>query len=580
MEPNLCVLMDFENIAAGTEREGHGRFDTSLVMSRLKEKGRILIARSYGDWGRFAKYKQAMLENGIQAVELTSYRSQEKNRADIALAVDAMELAFSRSYIDTFVLLSGDSDFTPLVMRLRELNRRVIGIGTRRSSSRLLVESCDEFIFYESIARSRRAVEPEPEQRARPRPEPEPSTDAVVSIDKDEAFRLVVETIEGIQKDEAGPVQGGRLKQSILRKVPTFDESEYGYAGFARFLEAARDRGLVRLSQDESAGGYRVDLPGDAPPPVEVEAPPEELVTLPGEAGRLAQVLVRQGIDPLTALLRHAIMHELVDHVTDRTRKKKRNTLLYTVGDVARRCRQADPPARPSQVRSLLQALFQAGELRHTDGNPIRKDTAPFVLRGDVEDLLRALRAFYVDQLLAAGEPLRDGRALSMLLWGDEDHVTPSEELVAWTSHARREAAASPRAAEPETAASPSAPREALAPVDEPKAETASAPEEASALPTEDGGDAGSGRRRRRRGGKRAAEGPAEGGEDAATGATPAEAGSGPEGTAAAPSPAESGPETEAGAEPPRRSTRGRRTRRPRTEGGASEQGGGDGQGE
>lgn len=575
MEPNLCVLMDFENIAAGTEREGHGRFDTSLVMSRLKEKGRILIARSYGDWGRFAKYKQAMLENGIQAVELTSYRSQEKNRADIALAVDAMELAFSRSYIDTFVLLSGDSDFTPLVMRLRELNRRVIGIGTRRSSSRLLVESCDEFIFYESIARSRRAVEPEPEQRARPRPEPEPSTDAVVSIDKDEAFRLVVETIEGIQKDEAGPVQGGRLKQSILRKVPTFDESEYGYAGFARFLEAARDRGLVRLSQDESAGGYRVDLPGDAPPPVEVEAPPEELVSLPGEAGRLAQVLVRQGIDPLTALLRHAIMHELVDHVTERTRKKKRNTLLYTVGDVARRCRQADPPARPSQVRSLLQALFQAGELRHTDGNPIRKDTAPFVLRGDVEDLLRALRAFYVDQLLAAGEPLRDGRALSMLLWGDEDHITPSEELVAWASHARGQAEASPRAAEPEAVTPP---KEASAPVDEAKAETGSTEVDPHAVPTDGGGDAGSGRRRRR-GGRRVADGQGQAAGEGAALSAPAEAAVGSESKDAAAPPGEGGPPTEADAEPPRRGSRGRRARRPRGGAEAGAESGGDGQG-
>ena len=523
MEPNLCVLMDFENIAAGAEREGYGRFDTSLVMTRLKEKGRVLIARSYGDWGRFAKYKQAMLENGIQSVELTSYRSQEKNRADIALAVDAMELAFSRNYIDTFVLLSGDSDFTPLVMRLRELNRRVIGIGTRRSSSRLLVESCDEFIFYESIIRSRRPVEAEPEQRPRPRPDPtiDVGSDAVESIDKDEAFRLVVETIVGVQKDEAGPVQGGRLKQSLLRKAPTFDESEYGYAGFARFLEAARDKGLVRLSQDEHAGGYRVDLPNDQP--VEAESAPEveDAPLLRGEPGRLAAVLTRMGLDPTTALMRHIIVHEFVDHVSDRSRKKKRNTLLYTVGDVARRCRQADPPVRQSQVRSLLSALFQAGELRHSDGNPIRKDTSSFVVRGDGEELLRALRAFYVDRLLVAGETLRDGRALSILLWGDEDHATQSEELVAWTAHAQSESARAPTAQgegangdaeerSDEDGEEPTESSEAPAASSEPaQADAAEASEDAE---TEEGAaeEAASSNRRRRRRRKRRSDEPGE----------------------------------------------------------------------
>ncbi|RME25472.1 MAG: NYN domain-containing protein, partial [Deltaproteobacteria bacterium] len=424
MELNMCVLMDFENIAAGAEKEGHGRFDTRAVMTRLKEKGRILIARSYGDWGRFAKYKQDMLEHAVQAVELTSYRGQEKNRADIALAVDAMELAFRREYIDTFVLLSGDSDFTPLVMRLRELNRRVIGIGTRRSSSRLLVESCDEFIFYESIKRGRKTPSKQP-----------PASDAVESLGKDEAFALLVETIEGLQKDEPGPALAGRVKQSLLRKEPAFDETEYGYSGFARFLEAARDKGLVSLSRDERAGGYRVDLPSDdrAEPADDDEG--EDLPLLTGEPGRLRGVLLRQGIDPLDALSRHVVVHEFVDHVNERARRKKRNTLIYTVGDVARRTRQTEPPVRTQHVRSVLQSIFEAGELIHADGNPIRKDSAPFTLQHDAEEILRELRSYYVANLLRQGERLNDSKALSMLLWGDEDHATPAEELVAWVQH-------------------------------------------------------------------------------------------------------------------------------------------------
>ena len=131
MEQNLCVLIDFENISAGCEKERLGRFDINVVMNRLKDKGRILEARAYGDWGRYARFKQSLLEAGVQMHELPSYGGHDKNRADIALVVDAMDLVYTRDFIDTYVILSGDSDFTPLVMRLRSMNKRVIGIGTR-----------------------------------------------------------------------------------------------------------------------------------------------------------------------------------------------------------------------------------------------------------------------------------------------------------------------------------------------------------------------------------------------------------------------------------------------------------------
>ena len=264
----------------GREKEGLGRFDIKAVVRRLKDKGRILVNRSYGDWGRYAKFKQRLLEQGVQMVELTSYRGQDKNRADIALVVDAMEIAFTRDYIDTFVLMSGDSDFTPLVMRLKELDRRVIGIGTRGSSSRLLVDSCDEFIFYESLIKqakqARQVQQGRRDQRDqrdhRPRssesaPHEDSGHGSVAdsekknSLTRAEAFELLVETLSGIQKDDPEPVGGGLVKQSMMRKEPSFDETEYGYAGFARFLEAARGREFVQLHRDQKAGGYRVELP-------------------------------------------------------------------------------------------------------------------------------------------------------------------------------------------------------------------------------------------------------------------------------------------------------------------------------
>ena len=151
MQRNLAVLIDFENLVAGCEKEGLGRLDISLVMDRFKDMGRVLVARSYADWGRFARYKQAMMREGISLFELSSHGGNTKNWADIALVVDGMELAYTKEYVDTFVVISGDSDFSPLIHKLKELNKWVIGCGTRGSTSRMIVEASDEFIFYDTL---------------------------------------------------------------------------------------------------------------------------------------------------------------------------------------------------------------------------------------------------------------------------------------------------------------------------------------------------------------------------------------------------------------------------------------------
>jgi uncharacterized LabA/DUF88 family protein len=441
VEHKLCVLIDFENLAAGTEKEGLGRFDVRAVFRRLKDKGRILVSRSYGDWGRFARFKQKLLEEGVTMVELTSYRGAEKNRADIALVVDAMEIAYTRPHVDTFVLLSGDSDFTPLVMRLKELDKRVIGIGTRGSTSRLLVECCDEFMFYESLRKAAQLEAAEEEDEgdelpARARP--------ASSMSREVAFALLVETMAGVQKDEPGPVQGGLIKQGILRKAPAFDENELGYPTFARFLEQAQERGLVRLIRDGKGGGYRVDQPGstmmDAPPPaaapIEVAEDDDNngpLMDLRGEAARLQALLIEAGVVPVGHMARHTVVHEFVDHVVERQQRKKRNTLTYVYGDIARRCRKTDPMVPARVVRAVINALKMAGELVHTSGEPVRSATANFVLQRDADDLLKSIRQLYVSTLLEKGERLADGQALSMLLWNDDQHEVDAGELVAFT---------------------------------------------------------------------------------------------------------------------------------------------------
>jgi uncharacterized protein (TIGR00288 family) len=452
VEHKLCVLIDFENIAAGTEKEGLGRFDIKAVLRRLKDKGRILVSRSYGDWGRFAKFKQKLLEQSVTMVELTSYRGQDKNRADIALVVDAMELVYTRPYIDTFVLLSGDSDFTPLVQRLKELDKRVIGIGTRRSTSRLLAESVDEFIFYESLKRrdppSREGRETRPDRNEDRDSGQEENDTTSRTLSREEAFTLVSETVQGILRDDPGAVLAGLVKQSMQRKEPTFDEMEYGYSGFARFLEAARDKGLVSLARDSRAGGYRVDLPngsGDAPPEpardsgrkpeTEADAEDDSEATLEGHPGMLQGLLAGIGPHPLTHFIRHTVIHEFVDHVTERQRRKKRNTLMYVYGDIARRCRKTDPYVPPRYVKHVINSIKAANELQHTSGEPVRSQSAHFIIDKDAEELLDSLRQHYVRKLIELGADLSDSAALSVMLWGDELHAQQSEEMVAWMQH-------------------------------------------------------------------------------------------------------------------------------------------------
>jgi uncharacterized LabA/DUF88 family protein len=485
VEQKLCVLIDFENLAAGTEKEGMGRFDIRRVMRRLKDKGRILVSRAYGDWGRFARFKQGMLEQGITMAELTSYRGAEKNRADIALVVDAMELAFTRPYIETFVLLSGDSDFTPLVMRLKELNKRVIGMGTRGSTSRLLVDCCDEFIFYRSLKSGSQAEAERREQSAGSAgPQVGKGNEAP---SKDEALELLVETLNGIQKDGPGSVLAGLVKQSMQRKEPAFDEAEYGYSTFARFLESAQNKGLVRVFRDKKAGGYRVDQAGSSPvieeDRDEEEESPESPV-LEGEAGRLQVLLAKSGFDPSTQLMRHTVLHELVDHVAERVRRNRRNTLMYVYGDIARRCRKTDPFVPKPVVRSVIRALQDAGELRHGDGEPVRSNTAAFNLTKDAEELLGVLRGWYLRQLLKMGESLADSAAVSHVLWGDEEHATQAEELVAWCQHKVQEEEAAEDAGRPvEAPPAQEAPIDAEPAVEAAPVEEASAPvEEAPAI--------------------------------------------------------------------------------------------------
>lgn len=369
---NLSVLIDFDNIAKGTLEDGLGDFDARVIMRRLKDKGRILVARAYCDWDRWPKrHRLALSEQGVTMVELTSHAGSNKNRGDIALAVDAMELAYTRSFIDAYVIVSGDSDFTPLVMRLKELNRRVIGIGTRRATSRLIASICDEFLFYDTLLA----------------PAPTESEDAGEPMSRDEAFALLVETIVNTQRDEAGAVASGIVKQAMKRKVPSFSEADLGFSSFGRFLEKAEEKKRIALLRDGRGGGYLVDLPSALAEPVTVAvAPAVESEPVRHTDPRRA-ALADAGLELPAPEDRLEVAEAFVDVCRERAGKGRKCAVQFVIGDLLNR----NLRARADEVRGFVNSLFRANLLLHADGEPVRKPTSPFVSPEDPVALVAAL---------------------------------------------------------------------------------------------------------------------------------------------------------------------------------------------
>lgn len=254
---NLAVFCDFENIALGVEDEKYAKFDISLVLKKLLLKGSIVIKKAYCDWDRYKGFKPAMHEAAFELIEIPHVRQSGKNSADIRMVVDALDLCYTKPHVDTFVILSGDSDFSPLVSKLRENNKTVIGVGVKSSTSDLLMANCDEFIFYDDLVRS----EPKPKtNRKRGGGNKKPSAKESVEDKRQEAFDLVLETFEALQAERSSGkgIWGSMVKQALKRRKPGFNETYYGFKTFSVLLEEAERAGLLKLQHDEKSGGYIV----------------------------------------------------------------------------------------------------------------------------------------------------------------------------------------------------------------------------------------------------------------------------------------------------------------------------------
>jgi uncharacterized protein (TIGR00288 family) len=265
-EERIGLFLDFENLAIGA-REGGMPFDFGPVADALAERGRVVVRRAYADWSAFSDERRDLTRHHIELIDMPQRMGAvRKNAADIKLAVDAMELSFERDYVTTFVICTGDSDFTPLVHKLRERNKRVIGIGVEGSTSNLLPPACDEFLFYDRLPG---VAAPERKERRPRRPAPEASKDggpATPSDGEDDALdRLITSTLSGLKRSAGDMVLSSNLKRTLLRKDPTFDESQYGFRSFGELLANLAERKVVQLSEGLAKGDPEVDLPRTTP---------------------------------------------------------------------------------------------------------------------------------------------------------------------------------------------------------------------------------------------------------------------------------------------------------------------------
>jgi uncharacterized protein (TIGR00288 family) len=239
-EQRLALFIDIDNVVIGLRETGHPKFDVKLLISRLLEKGKIVIKRAYADWNRYAEYKRAFHESAFELIDIPQHRLTGKNSADIRMVVDAMDLASNKEHINVFVIGSGDSDFSPLVSKLKENDKTVLGFGVKGSTSELLIDNCDEFIYYEDLVREQVKV----------------PLAYGVSERTAEGFAILVDSILALKRENKEVLWGSMVKQTMQRKYPSFSESYYGFRTFSELLEAAEKAKIIILKRDSKSGSY------------------------------------------------------------------------------------------------------------------------------------------------------------------------------------------------------------------------------------------------------------------------------------------------------------------------------------
>ena len=292
---SMAVFCDFENVALGVRDANYEKFDIKPILERLLLKGSIVVKKAYCDWDRYKSFKGTMHEANFELIEIPHVRQSGKNSADIRLVVDALDLCYTKAHVNTFVIISGDSDFSPLVSKLRENAKQVIGVGVKQSTSDLLVANCDEFIFYDDLVRESRRTAAKRDARDTPAakrsPDEEVRRKEKYESRKTEAIEMAVETFDALvsERGDSGKIWASMLKEAIKRRKPDFSESYYGFRTFGNLLEEAQTRGLLEFGRDEKSGAYVYRSSGLVAVPAAVNAEAASETIASGETGATAE---------------------------------------------------------------------------------------------------------------------------------------------------------------------------------------------------------------------------------------------------------------------------------------------------
>jgi len=254
-ETNIALFCDFENIALGVRDAKYSTFDINKVLERLLVKGSIVVKKAYCDWERYKDFKAVMHEAAFELIEIPHVRQSGKNSADIRMVVDALDLCYTKEHVDTFVIISGDSDFSPLVSKLRENNKTVVGVGVKDSTSNLLRDNCDEFIYYDDLVRQEKSHKRKSHKKVQTsRP----------TNKRQEALDFIIETLEALRAERGEEkFWGSMVKQTMKRRSPGFNETYYGYGSFRELVDDGVKQGLIIVHRDEKTGQYTISLPSD-----------------------------------------------------------------------------------------------------------------------------------------------------------------------------------------------------------------------------------------------------------------------------------------------------------------------------
>ena len=354
----MALYCDFENVALGVRDAKYDKFDIKPVLERLLLKGSIVVKKAYCDWERYKGFKSTMHEASFELIEIPHLRQSGKNSADIRLVVDALDLCYTKSHVDTFVIISGDSDFSPLVSKLRENAKYVIGVGVKQSTSDLLIGNCDEFIFYDDLVRemqrSARRDSKETQPAVRRSPEEDAERRAELEARRSKAIELAVATFDALvdERGDSGKIWASMLKEAIKRRKPDFSESYYGFRAFGNLLEEAQGRGLLEIGRDEKSGTYvfrRNGIAARVLSPAEAATEPVEVATVePSSPGAVAA----EASNPATARRKGEGRRKAADKGVKRVREVKE------VREVSEDAAPAESPNSFEPVEQAREAAF------------------------------------------------------------------------------------------------------------------------------------------------------------------------------------------------------------------------------